>query len=179
MTNGYTYHHRWFPDVDGRCHYWSNSRKYGVANINNNNTCNNDGCLGKDTIICWAGTRQWFHSPCYWNVWVISFLFWFIFYHFCTEHYCTSSTIFFSLFNACFLLLTTHVQSLAVCINHNDSSTGCYIWSGFFIFSIHHSYCTFVINRFVENDNFFVLGLLCYYWLSFRSHESSLHSVFI
>ncbi len=116
MTNGYPYHQRWFPDVDGHCHCWSNSRKYGVANINDNNTRNNDGCLGEDTIICWAGTMQWFHSPCYWNVWVFSFLFWFIFYHFCTKHYCTSSTIFFSLLNACFLLLTTHVHSLAVCI---------------------------------------------------------------
>ncbi len=29
------------------------------------------------------------------------------------------------------------------------------------------------------DDNFFILGLLCYCWLSFCSHESSLHRVFI
>jgi hypothetical protein len=44
--------------------------------------------------------------------------------------------------------------------------------------STHCSYCTFVTSQFVANDNSFVLGLLCYHWLSFRNHESSLHRVF-
>jgi hypothetical protein len=30
----------------------------------------------------------------------------------------------------------------------------------------------------VVDDNFLVLGLLCYHWLSFYNHESSLHRVF-
>ncbi len=33
-----------------------------VANIDDDNTCNNDGCLGEDMIICWMSTRRWFHS---------------------------------------------------------------------------------------------------------------------
>jgi len=42
----------------------------------------------------------------------------------------------------------------------------------FLISSAHHSYCTFVINRFVTNDNSFVLSLLYYSWSSFRNHGS-------
>jgi hypothetical protein len=137
MTNGYFYHQQWLPDLDGRCHYWSDLHKYGVANIHDYNTCNNDGCLGENIITCWVSIRKWLHSPCYWNVWLSSFSFWFIFYHLCTDHYCASLTIFFSLFDACFLLLTTCVHNLVVCTNHSNSSMGCYIWSGFFIFLPH------------------------------------------
>jgi hypothetical protein len=57
------------------------------------------------------------------------FLFWFIFYRLCRDHYHASSMIFFSPF----------VHSLAVCASHNDSSMGCYTWLGFFIFSTHHN----------------------------------------
>jgi hypothetical protein len=35
------------------------------------------------------------------------------------------------------------------------------------------------LGRFLIDDNSFVLGLLCYCLLSFRSHGSSLHKVFI
>ncbi len=48
------------------------------------------GCSREDTIIHWASTKWWFHSSCYWDVWVSSFLLWFIFYHLCTNQYCAS-----------------------------------------------------------------------------------------
>ncbi len=38
--------------------------------------------------------------------------------------------------------------------------------------------CTSITSQFVADDNSFVLGLLCYRWLSFCSYESSLHMVF-
>jgi hypothetical protein len=75
----------------------------------------------KDTIIRWTNTKQWLHSPCYWDIWVSSFLFWFIFYHLCTYHYCTLSKVVFSPLNAWFLLSTTRFHNLATCTNHNDS----------------------------------------------------------
>ncbi len=85
--NGYPFHQIWLPNFDGCCHCWFDSHKYGVMNIDNNNTCNDDGYLGEDTIIRHASTRWWFHSSCYSNVCVFSFSFWFIFYHLCTYHY--------------------------------------------------------------------------------------------
>jgi len=75
-------------------------------------------------------TRQWLHSPYYWNIWVFSFSFWFIFYRLCKNHYRASSTIFFSPFNAYFSLLTMCVHSLVMCANHNNSSMGCCTWLG-------------------------------------------------
>jgi hypothetical protein len=107
----------------------------------------------------------------------VSFSFWFIFYRLCTNHYHTLSMVFFNPLNACFFTSTTHVHNLAMCISHSDFSTGCYIWSEFFISSTHHSQCTSVISQFVADDNSFVLDLLCYHWLSFCNHESSLHRV--
>jgi hypothetical protein len=56
---------------------------------------------------------------------------------------------------------------------------GYFTWSRFLISSTHHNLCTFVTSWFVAKDNFFVLGLLCYYWLSFCSHESFVHRIFI
>jgi hypothetical protein len=90
--------------------------KYGATNINDDNTCNNDGCLGEDMIICWASIKWWFHSPCYWDIWVSSFSFWFIFDHLCIDHYCMSSIVFFNPFDACFLLLIVHVHNPTMCI---------------------------------------------------------------
>ncbi len=69
--------------------------------------------------------------------WVISFSFWLIFYYLCTDHYRTSSTIFFNPLNACFLLSMSHVHNLAACVNHNDSSVGCCTWSRFFMIFPH------------------------------------------
>ncbi len=71
-----------------------------------------------------------------------------------------------------------HVHNSTMCINHSNSLTGCCTWSKFLIFSPHHSYGTFVTNWFVADDNSFILSFLCYRWLSFRSHEYSLHRVF-
>jgi hypothetical protein len=50
-----------------------------------------------------------------------------------------SLIILFNPFDACFLLSTTCVHTLAVCVNHNNFSTSCYIWLEFFIFSTHHN----------------------------------------
>ncbi len=63
-----------------------------------------------------------------------------------------------------------------MCVNYSNFSAGCLlhlVW--FFISSTHNSYCTYIISQFVTNDSSFVLGLLCYCWLSFHSYESSLH----
>ncbi len=78
------------------CDSWSNSHKYGATNIDVDNTYNNDGCLGENTILCQTNIRQWFHSPSYWNIWMFTFSFWFIFYHLWIDHYCLSLAIFFS-----------------------------------------------------------------------------------
>jgi hypothetical protein len=56
--NEYPYHQRRISNFDGCCHYWSNSHRYGVVNIDDNNTCSNDFCLGEDTIINRMKTRH-------------------------------------------------------------------------------------------------------------------------
>jgi len=122
--------------------------------------------------------RWWLHSPCYWDILVFSFSFWFIFYCLCTNHYCASSMIFFSPLNAHFLLSTMCVHSPTTCTSHNNFLASYYTWSRVFISSTHHSWCNSVISQFVANDCFFILGLLCHRWLSFRSLESYLHKVF-
>jgi hypothetical protein len=139
MTSGYLCHQRRLLNLDECCHCWSNSYKYGAMNIGDNNTCNNDGCSRENTIIRQTNIKRWLHSPCYWDVWVYSFLFWFIFYHLCTNHYHTSLVVFFSPLDACFLLLTTHVHNLVACTSHNDFLASCCTWSKFLIFSTHHS----------------------------------------
>jgi hypothetical protein len=58
MTSGYPYHKKWLLDLNGHCHYWLNLDRYGATNINDDNTCNNDGCLRKNTIICWVSIRK-------------------------------------------------------------------------------------------------------------------------
>ncbi len=138
-TNGYPYHQIWLLYFDGRCHCLPNLHKYCLMSINDDITCNDDGYLREDTIIRWASTRRWLHSPCYWNVWMFLFLFWFIFYHLCTDHYRTSSAIFFSPFDVYFLLSIAHVHNLIACANHSNSSMGCYTWSNFLISFTHHN----------------------------------------
>ncbi len=85
-TSAYHYHQRQFSNFDGCCHCWPDSHKYGSTSINNANTCSDDACSWKNTIIRWTSIRWWFHSPCYWYVWLFSFLIWFIFYCLCTYH---------------------------------------------------------------------------------------------
>jgi len=123
-------------------------------------------------------TRWWLHSPCYWNVWVSSFSFWFILSCLCIYHYCAPSVVFFSPLDAHFTLLTMCVHSRATCTSHSDSLVGYCTWLGFIIFPTHHSYYTFIISRFLVDDCFFILGFLCYRWLSFYSLGSYLHKVF-
>ncbi len=110
---------------------------------------------------------------------MFSFSFWFIFDRLCTNHYNVSLVIFFSLLNDHFPLLTTCVHSPAMCISHNESLASCCSWLRFFISSTHHNYYTSITSWFVVDDNFFILGLLYYCWLSFHSLESYLHKVFI
>jgi hypothetical protein len=111
-TNGYPYHHRWFLDFDGCCHCWPDAHRYGVANIDDDNTCNDNACSWEDMILCWANTKWWFHSLWYWKVWVFSFLFWFIFDHLCIDHYHASLAVFFNPFNVCFSLFTVSAPKL-------------------------------------------------------------------
>ncbi len=66
-------------------HYWLDLHKYGVMSINDNNSCIDDVCLGENAIIRRMNTKRWFHSPCYWNVWVFSFSYWFIFFTICAQ----------------------------------------------------------------------------------------------
>jgi len=119
-SNGYPYHQKQLVDFGGHCHCLPDSHKYETTNIDDNNACSDDDYSRKDTIIHWANTKQWLHSPCYWDISVSSFLFWFIFYHLCTYHYRTLSEVFFNPLNACFLLSTTRVHNLATCTSHND-----------------------------------------------------------
>jgi hypothetical protein len=51
MTNGYPYYQRWLLDLGGCHHCWFDSHMYNVTNIDDDDTCINDGCLRKDTII--------------------------------------------------------------------------------------------------------------------------------
>jgi hypothetical protein len=44
-------------NFDGCCHCLSNLHRYGVANIDDNNTCNNDGCSRKNMILCQMNIR--------------------------------------------------------------------------------------------------------------------------
>jgi len=54
-------------NLDACCHCWPNSHIYGAMNIDDDHTCNDDGCSRKDTIIRWVNTKQWFHSCCCWS----------------------------------------------------------------------------------------------------------------
>jgi hypothetical protein len=74
------------------------------------------------------------------HIWVSLFLFWFIFYHLCIDHYHTLSMIFFNPLDACFLLLTMCVHSPIAYANHSNSSTSYYTWLRFLIFSTHPIY---------------------------------------
>ncbi len=100
----------------GCCYCWLDLHRYGVVSINDDNICIDDGCSREYMIIHWTSIIQWLHSPFYWNTWVFAFSFWFIFYHICTYHYCASLAIFFSPFDACFLLSTMHVHSFEMAI---------------------------------------------------------------
>jgi hypothetical protein len=126
-------------NFDGCCHWWSNLHKYGVGNINNNNTCNNDGCSRKNTILRQTNIKRWFHSLCYWNIWVSSFSFWFIFYRLCIDYYRASLAIFFNLVNVYFSILIMCVHRPIMCASHNNFSMGHYTWLGFLISSTHYS----------------------------------------
>jgi hypothetical protein len=64
-TSGYFYYQKWFSYFHGPCHCWSDLHKYGAMNINDYNTCSNDGCLGEDMILHQTNIKWWFHSPCY------------------------------------------------------------------------------------------------------------------
>jgi hypothetical protein len=74
-------------------------------------------------IIHWANNKQWLHSFCYWDIWVFSFSFWFIFNSLCTNHYRPSSMVFFNPLDAGFLLLTTCTHRHEMCASHIDFST--------------------------------------------------------
>ncbi len=111
-----THNNKWIslsPKMISKCcHCWPDSNRYNATNIDNNNTCNDDGFLVKNTIIQQVNIRQWFHFPYYWKIWVFSFLFSFIFDCLCTNQYHVS-LVFFSPLDAYFLLLIAHVHSLA------------------------------------------------------------------
>jgi len=49
--SGYPYHQRQLLNLDGHCYCWPDSQKYGATNIDNDNTCNDDGCSREDMII--------------------------------------------------------------------------------------------------------------------------------
>jgi hypothetical protein len=139
MTNGYFYYQKQLSYFDGPCHYWPNLHIYGAMNIDDDITCSDDGYLRKYTILCQISTKQWLHSPCYWDIWVSSFSFWFIIDCLCINHYCASSIVFFNPFDVHFSLSTSCVHSLATGASHNKFSTSYSTWSQFFIFSTHHS----------------------------------------
>jgi hypothetical protein len=177
--NGYFYHQKCLPNFDGHCHYWPNSQKYDVASINDDNTCNNDGCSREDKILGWTNIRWWFHSLCYWNIWMPSFLFWFILDRLCIDHNNhASSMVFFNPLDVYFSLLTVCVHSVATCASKNDFSVGYCTWLG--SSSLPHIIASAPLStsQFMTNDNFLVVGLLCYCWSSFCSHGFYLHKVF-
>lgn len=134
------YHQRRLPNFHGCCHCWPNLHKYGAVNIDDDNTYGDDGWLvRRNMIIGQTSIKWWLHAPCYWDIWLFSSSFWFISDYLCIDHYCISLVIFFSPFNAYFLLSTMCVHSLATCISHSDFLLGYDIWLGFFISSKHHS----------------------------------------
>jgi len=125
-------------NLDACCHYWPNSHIYGAVNIDDNHTCNDDGCSRKDTIIRWVNTKQWFHSCCYWS---------YMCFHSCFDSLmtaCAQTTIvchhqrsflvplmFVSYSWQCVSKALQHVQAIAIL------QMGYYTWLGFFIFSTH------------------------------------------
>jgi hypothetical protein len=124
--------------VDSTCTYMM-QRALMMTTHDDDNTCSDDDYSEKDIILSQMSTKQWFHLPCYWYVWMFSLSFWFIFCHLFTHHYCTSSMILFSPLNACFPLLTTCVHILVACTSHSNFSAGYCTWSEFLISSTHHS----------------------------------------
>ncbi len=138
--NVYFYYQRWLSDLDGCCHCWLDLHEYGLANIDDDNICIDDGCLGEDMIIPQTSTKWWFYSPCYWDIWMFSFPFWFICDCLSTNHYCMSSMVFFRTLVACFLLSIMCVHNLTMCASYNDYSTNCCTWSTEFLIPFtHHS----------------------------------------
>jgi len=77
-------------NLNGCCQCWFDLHKYGAMSIDNDNMQNDDNYLGKDIIIHLTNIRRWLHSLCYWNIWVFSLSFWFIFYYLCIDLYHTS-----------------------------------------------------------------------------------------
>jgi hypothetical protein len=61
------------------CHCWSNSYKFGVMCVDNDNACNHIFCSKQNTILYRTTVRSWFHSPCYRNLQLFSSSFWFLF----------------------------------------------------------------------------------------------------
>jgi hypothetical protein len=51
MMNGYSYYQKMFGYFDGHCHYWSDSHRYDATNIDDDNTCNDNGYLKKYMIL--------------------------------------------------------------------------------------------------------------------------------
>ncbi len=137
--SGYPYHQRWLLNFDGHRHCWLDLHIYDASNINNNNTCNDDGYIRENMIIHWTMTRQWFHYPCYCDVWVFPFSFWFIL-KACVQTIIAHHQWSFLIPSyACFLLLTTRIHSHVTCANHIDFSTSCCIWSRILISSTHNN----------------------------------------
>ncbi len=57
-----------------------------------------------ENMIILQNNKWRLHFHCYWDVWMSSFSFWFIFYYLCINYYHMSLAIFFNPFDACFLL---------------------------------------------------------------------------
>jgi hypothetical protein len=103
----------------------------------------------KDIIICKTDIMKWFYSLCHRDLWLFSFLFWFLFDFLCSNHCSPSPVVLFNSHNSYFLLLITCVHSLLVCTCHCDFSACYYAWKTFLIFSTHCSQCTSIISRLV------------------------------
>jgi hypothetical protein len=102
----YSYHERQLLDINGCCHSLSYLLKHGIMCIIHDNACNDNCYLWKDKIIYGTHTKIQFHSPCYKDLWLFSFLFQFHFYYLCSGHYSLSSKIFLNSLNVYFLLST-------------------------------------------------------------------------
>jgi len=126
------------------------------------NACNNNCCLGKNTIIDITHIRRWFQSPCHRDLCLCSFLFWLLFCFFCLGHYSWSSMVpimVISYYEHYVSIVVQHEQAIAIlqCVvkfrsqssslPHIITSASPLLWSKVY-------------------DAFLVYGLLFYYCIS-------------
>jgi hypothetical protein len=103
-------------NLNKHCHKWFDKPKYGTICIIHDNTCNDNNQSKENMFI--GNIRKWLHSFCNKILRSFKLSFWFFFNFLCLSHYNFSSMVLLNSENPYFLLSTTCVHSLPMCVGH-------------------------------------------------------------